>query len=164
MAGNVEQGSRALEWSAAFTQDILLPLRPTSTSGHNQHRTHGHRRRTHRSILFARLDDIFVLLKNVISVGTIIGPGLWLVYFWRRLTTRAVVIQMVVSIMTTAVIPAVGPMFDVIRANPHLTVQSPERVYMITTGAVREDVALGRADSVGQMIEKRVVQPPVAVF
>ncbi len=167
MAGNMSsKGAAALEWSAAFTQNILLPLRPTSTE-----RTQINIGRMVIvvvlicSILFARrLDDIFVLLKNVISVGTIIGPGLWLVYFWRRLTTRAVVIQMVVSIMTTAVIPAVGPMFDVIRANPHLTVQSPERVYMITTGAVQEDLALGKADSVGQMIEKRVVQPPVAVF
>ncbi len=167
MAGNMSsKGAAALEWSAAFTQNILLPLRPKSTE-----RTQVNTGRfvivivLVCSILFAqRLDDIFVLLKNVISVGTIIGPGLWLVYFWRRLTTRAVVIQMVVSIMTTAVIPAVGPMFDFIRANPDLTVQSPERVFLITTGAVQEDVALGKADSVGQMIQKRVVQPPVAVY
>jgi hypothetical protein len=117
------------------------------------------------SILFARrLDDIFVLLKTVISAGTIIGPALWLVYFWRRLTTRAVVIQMVVSILTTAVIPAVGPMVDFIRTNPHLTVQTPEKVYVIATGAVEQDVALGRADSVGQIIQKRKVQMPVAVY
>lgn len=167
MAANMSsKGAAALEWSAAFTQNILLPLRPKSSE-----RTLMTAGRLVIvvllvfSILFARrLDDIFVLLKTVISAGTIIGPALWLVYFWRRLTTRAVVIQMVLSILTTAVIPAVGPMVDVIRTNPHLTVQTPERVYVITTGAVEQDVALGRADAVGQMIQKRKVQVPVAVY
>lgn len=167
MAANMSsKGAAALEWSAAFTQNILLPLRPASSE-----RTQINTGRLVIvvvlvcSILFARrLDDIFVLFKSVISVGTIIGPALWLVYFWRRLTTKAVVIQMVFSIMITAVIPAVGPMFEFVRGNPGLTVQTPERVHMISTGAIEEDVVLGRADSVGQMIQKRKVQAPVAVY
>lgn len=167
MAGNMStKGVVALEFSAAFTQNVLLPLRPKT----------GQRAEINigravivivlfSSIIFARrLDDIFVLFKNIISIGTIIGPALWLVYFWRRLTTKAVVIQMVLSILTTAVIPSVGPMFDAVRANPSLTVQTPERVFMISTRAVAEDVATGHADSVGQMILKRKVQPPVAIF
>jgi solute:Na+ symporter, SSS family len=167
MAANMSsKGASALEWSAAFTQNIMLPLRPKSSERALVN--------TGRlvivvvlfcSILFAqRLDDLFALLKNVISAGTIIGPALWLVYFWRRLTTRAVVIQMIVSILTTAALPAVGPMIDGIRANPRLTVQTPEQVTIITTGAVEADVALGHADAVGQMIQKRKVQAPVAVY
>jgi solute:Na+ symporter, SSS family len=167
MAANMSsKGAAALEWSAAFTQNILLPLRPQSSE-----LTLVNAGRMVIvvvlicSILFARrLDDIFSLLKNVISAMTIIGPALWLVYFWRRLTTTAVIIQMVISILTTAVVPVVGPMIEGIRANPHLTVQSPERVYTITTGALQEDVAMGRADSVGQLIQKRKVQAPVAVY
>jgi solute:Na+ symporter, SSS family len=167
MAANMSsKGAAALEWSAAFTQNILLPLRPKSTE-----RTLVNTGRMVIvivlicSVLFARrLDDIFALLKNVISAMTIIGPALWLVYFWRRLTTKAVIIQMVISILTTAVVPALGPMIDGIRTNPRLTVQSPERVYVISTGAVQEDVKLGLADSVGQMVQKRKVQPPVAVY
>jgi len=121
MAGNMSsKGAAALEWSAAFTQNIMLPLRPKSSE-----RALVNAGRLVivvvliASILFARrLDDIFLLLKNVISAGTIIGPALWLVYFWRRLTKTAVIIQMVISIFTTAVLPAVGPMIDGIRANP----------------------------------------------
>jgi Na+/proline symporter len=167
MAGNMSvKGAVSLEFSAAFTKNILLPLRPGT----------GERAQMSigrlviiivlvASILFARrLDDVFILFKNIISIGTIIGPALWLVYFWRRLTTKAVVVQMVLSIMTTAVIPSVAPMFDSIRADPGLTVRTPERVFMISTKAVAEDVARGEADSVGQMIQKRKVQPPVAVF
>jgi solute:Na+ symporter, SSS family len=167
MAANMSsKGAAALEWSAAFSQNILLPLRPKSSE-----RLLVNAGRVVIvvvllcSVLFARrLDDIFSLMKNVISAMTIIGPALWLVYFWRRLTTTAVIIQMVISILTTAVIPVVGPMIDGIRTNSHLTVQSPEQVNMITTGALQEDVAAGRADSVGQRIQKRMVQPPVAVY
>ena len=166
MAGNMStKGAAALEWSAAFTQNILLPLRPRT----------GERAQINigrlvivvvlLSIIFARrLDDIFVLFKNIISIGTVIGPALWLVYFWRRLTTKAVVVQMVISIMTTAVIPSIAPMFDFINANPALTVRTPEQVYVISTKALQEDVTAGHADSVGQIIQKRKVQEPVAVF
>ncbi len=167
MAGNMSnKGAISLEFSAAFTQNILLPLRPQTSQ-----RAQINAGRIiimvalFASILFAlRLDDVFLLFKNIISIGTIIGPALWLVYFWRRLTTKAVIVQMIFSILTTAVIPSVAPMFDFVRTNPALTIQTPERVYMLSTKAVAEDVSLGRADSVGQMIEKRSVQPPVAIF
>jgi hypothetical protein len=35
---------------------------------------------------------------------------------------------------------------------------------VIATGALQEDVAAGRADSVGQILLKRRVQPPVAIY
>jgi SSS family solute:Na+ symporter len=167
MAGNMStKGAVCLEFSAAFTQNILVPLRP-KTSQRSQINIG---RLVIIIVLFSsifvaqRLDDVFVLFKNIISIGTIIGPALWLVYMWRRLTTKAVVVQMVLSIMTTAVIPGIAPMFEYVRANPALTVQTPEKVYMITTRAVREDVALGLADSVGRLMEKRQVQPPIAIY
>jgi SSS family solute:Na+ symporter len=167
MAGNMStKGAVCLEFSAAFTQNILLPLRPKT--GQRAQITIG--RLVIIIVLFSsifvaqRLDDVFVLFKNIISIGTIIGPALWLVYMWRRLTTKAVVVQMVLSILTTAVIPSVAPMFEAVRASPALTVQTPEKVYVISTKAVAEDVTLGLADSVGQVIEKRRVQPPLAIY
>jgi SSS family solute:Na+ symporter len=167
MAGNMStKGAVCLEFSAAFTQNILLPLRPKTT----QRAQINIGRLVILIVLFSsiyfaqRLDDVFILFKNIISIGTIIGPALWLVYMWRRLTTKAVVIQMVLSIFTTAVIPGIAPMFESVRANPALTVQTPEKVFIISTKAVREDVTLGLADSVGQMIQKRKVQPPIAVY
>jgi SSS family solute:Na+ symporter len=167
MAGNMStKGAVSLEFSAAFTKNILLPLRPETSE-----RAQMSIGRLViiivlvASILFARrLDDVFILFKNIISIGTIIGPALWLVYFWRRLTTKAVVVQMALSILTTAIIPSVAPLFDSVRADPGLTVRTPERVFMISTKAVAEDVVRGQADSVGQIIQKRKVQPPVAVF
>ncbi|HPN34183.1 MAG TPA: sodium:solute symporter family protein [bacterium] len=167
MAANMSTiSAQSLEWGAAFSNNILLPLRP-ATSQKAQVLAG---RLVIMVILFAsiffalRVNDIFVMFKYVLSVGTIIGPALWLVYFWRRLTTRAVVIQMLVSILITVVIPNVAPTFDSVRKNPALTIQTRERVAVLQTRALESDVAAGRADRVGEMIEKRHVQPPSAVF
>jgi len=167
MAANMSTiSAQSLEWGAAFSNNILLPLRP-STSQKSQVFAG---RMVIMIILFAsiffalRVNDIFVMFKYVLSVGTIIGPALWLVYFWRRLTTRAVVIQMIVSIFITVVIPNVAPTFDSVRKNPALTVQTRERVAVLQTRALESDVAAGRADRVGELIEKRHVQPPSAIF
>lgn len=167
MAANMSTiSAQSLEWGAAFSNNILLPLRP-STSQKSQVFAG---RIVIMVILFAsiffalRVNDIFVMFKYVLSVGTIIGPPLWLVYFWRRLTTRAVVIQMIVSIFITVVIPNVAPTFDSVRKNPALTLQTRERVAVLQTRALESDVAAGRAGRVGELIEKRHVQPPSAIF
>lgn len=167
MAANMSTiSAQSLEWGAAFSNNILLPLRP-ATSQKSQVFAG---RIVIMIILFAsiffalRVNDIFVMFKYVLSVGTIIGPALWLVYFWRRLTTRAVVIQMIVSIFITVVIPNVAPTFDSVRKNPALTLQTRERVAVLQTRALESDVAAGRAGRVGELIEKRHVQPPSAIF
>ncbi|MDZ7270712.1 MAG: sodium:solute symporter family protein [candidate division KSB1 bacterium] len=167
MAANMSSiSASSLEWSAAFTKNIFLPLVPRATEklqvvvgrivifvvlG--------------STIYFARMvDDIFVVFKYVLSVGTIIGPALWLVYFWRRLTTKAVVVQMLLSIILTVVVPNVVPAINDNRTNPRLTVQTYERVETMRVKAVTEDVEAGRAQQVGEVIEKQKVSPPVGIF
>lgn len=167
MAANMSSiDAQSLEWSAAFTKNILLPIYPTI-----KEKTQIFAGRIViffvliSSIYFARkVDDIFVMFKYVLSIGTIIGPALWLVYFWRRLTTKAVVIQMILTIFTTVVIPNVAPTFESVRTNPNLTIQTEERVVVITTKALQEDVDAGRAEFLGQEIEKNKVHPPSAIF
>jgi SSS family solute:Na+ symporter len=167
MAANMSSiDAQSLEWSAAFTKNILLPVFP-----HLKEKTQVFAGRIVifvvliSSIYFARkVDDIFVMFKYVLSVGTIIGPALWLVYFWRRLTTMAVIIQMVITIFTTVVIPNVAPTFESIYANPKLTIQTKERVVLIETKSVQDDVDAGIADSLAQSIVKRKVIPPAPVF
>ena len=104
------------------------------------------------------------MFKYVLSIGTIIGPALWLVYFWRRLTTTAVIVQMILTIFTTVIIPNVAPTFESIRKDPRLTIQTQERVVTITTKALQEDVDADRAEYVGQKIQKKKVHPPAAIF
>jgi solute:Na+ symporter, SSS family len=167
MAANMSTiSAQSLEWGAAFTNNILLPLRP-QTSQKSQILAG-------RSVIviillssiyFAlRVNDIFVMFKYVLSIGTIIGPALWLVYFWRRLTTQAVAVQMLFSILITVLIPNIAPSFQSVRRNPDLTAQTAEHVILIRTKALEEDVKEGRASVVGQMLEKRKVQPPTSIF
>jgi len=156
----------SLEWSAAFTKNIFLPLYSSATEklqiivgrivifaimG--------------ATIYFARMvNDIFVVFKYVLSVGTIIGPALWLVYFWRRLTTKAVFAQMLLSIFLTFVVPNVVPSINNNRENPNLTIQTRERDIVVQVKAVEKDVQSGAADHIGQLIEKHRVHPPTGIF
>ncbi|MDW7680219.1 MAG: sodium:solute symporter family protein, partial [bacterium] len=142
--------AQSLEWSAAFTKNILQPIYPKIKEKAQV--------LAGRIVIFVvllssiyfanKVDDIFVMFKYVLSVGTIIGPALWLVYFWRRLTTKAVVIQMVLTIFTTVVIPNMAPNFESIRYNPKLTIQTREQTVMVTTRALQKDVEEGRAEFV----------------
>ncbi|MDZ7331272.1 MAG: sodium:solute symporter family protein [candidate division KSB1 bacterium] len=167
MAANMSTiSANSLEWSAAFTKNIFLPLVPQASEK--------------LQIIVGRLvifvvmfstiyfakmvDDIFVVFKYVLSIGTIIGPALWLVYFWRRLTTKAVVVQMLLSIMLTVVVPNLVPSINNNRENPKLTIQTVGREEVIQAPATAEDVKAGRASFEGQLIEQRKVYPPTGIY
>ncbi len=167
MAANMSTISAfSLEWSAAFTKNIFLPLVPKASE--KIQITVGRLVIfviMGSTIYFARMvDDIFTVFKYVLSIGTIIGPALWLVYFWRRLTTKAVVVQMLLSIFLTVVIPNVVPAINNNRENPRLTIQTIQQEQIIKVKAVTEDIQAGRADHLGQMIEKRKIYPPTGIF
>jgi len=158
--------AQSLEWGAAFTKNILLPLRP-KTSETTQVLSG-------RIVIFIvlggsiyfafKVNDVFVVFKYILSIGTVLGPSIWLVYFWRRLTTKAVVTQMILSIIITIVIPNVVPEIQSLRESPALTIQTKSRTEIIQTKAMQSDVEAGRAQYVGQMIEKTLTAPPAGIF
>ncbi len=158
--------AQSIEWGAAFSKNILLPLYPNTSE---KAQVLAGRLVIFivlfSSIYFAqKIDDIFIMFKYILSIGTVIGPPLWLVYFWRRLTTKAVVIQMILTILTTIVIPNIVPAVGTLKTHPALTVRTEEKVIEIETKAIEEDVKAGRADSVGQVIIKKKIHPPVGIF
>jgi solute:Na+ symporter, SSS family len=128
LSANMSAGNN-LEWAAAFTKNILLPLRPKTTD-----KTQVFAGRLVIVVViiggigFAYVvNDIFVVFKYVLSIGTVVGPAIWLVYFWRRLTTKAVIVQMILSLMMTVAMPNIIPAFDSMRNDPSLTIQTHER-------------------------------------
>jgi solute:Na+ symporter, SSS family len=165
-ANMAQKASQSLEWSAGFTKNILLPIFP-----HTKDKVQV---LIGRIVIFVVLmggivfaysvDDILIVFKYILSIGTIIGPSLWLVYFWRRLNTKAVVIQMLLSIFVTVILPVTIPSIPGFRDDPKFTKQTLERVEIIKTKAVLTDIELGKASSVGQIIEKREVIPPTGIF
>jgi SSS family solute:Na+ symporter len=156
----------SLEWGAAFTKNILLPLRPQTNEKVQV--------LAGRIVIFvvlggsiyfaSKVEDVFVVFKYILSIGTVIGPAIWLVYFWRRLTTTAVVTQMLLSILVTIAIPNLLPEIPGMREHPALTLQTKPRMELLKTKALREDVEAGRASSVGEIIEKTKIAPPSGIF
>lgn len=165
-ANMASKAGSSLEWSAAFTKNILLPLKP-DTSEKTQ-------MLVGRMVIFVVLvggiffayvvDDIFVVFKYVLSIGTIIGPSIWLVYFWRRLTTKAVIVQMLLSIMVTVVVPNVVPSFKSLRESPALTIETKAQSETVNVSAKEEDVRNGAAARVGDQIQKINRAEPVGIF
>lgn len=165
-ANMASKAGSSLEWSAAFTKNILLPLRP--------HTSEKRQLLVGRLVIFLVLiggigfayavDDIFVVFKYVLSIGTVIGPALWLVYFWRRLSTKAVIIQMVLSIMITVVVPNVIPTITSLRQSPALTSETKMHTEVTKVRAKESDVKNGLAKTVGEKIEKSVTVQPVAIY
>ncbi len=155
----------SLDASAAAVKNILLPLAPDLSE--------------RRQVILGRitvavllglaifladyLDDIFVVFKYILSVGTIVGPAFWLAYFWRRLTTRAVIIQMSLSIVLTVILPNVVPLSPLSKS-PDLTVQTAARTTTVQVPATAADVEAGLAPKVGGQIQREQTIAPQAIF
>lgn len=165
-ANMASKASSSLEWSAAFTKNILVPLRPNTTERAQIF--------VGRVVIFAVLiggigfayivNDIFVAFKYVLSIGTIIGPSIWLVYFWRRLTTKAVMMQMLLSMLVTVAVPNIVPTIPSVRTAPSLTIRTRAREQRETTRAKDADVKSGAAKFVGQPIAKILREEPTGVY
>ncbi len=165
-ANMASKASSSLEWSAAFTKNILVPLRPM-TSEKTQILVG-------RIVIFIVLmagigfaymvDDVFVVFKYVLSIGTIIGPSIWLVYFWRRLTTKAVVVQMILSIVVTVAVPNIVPTISSLRSLPSLTVTTHGFEQQKVIPAKINDVKSGVAYFVGEPIPKIFREDPVGIY
>ncbi|MGH7596061.1 MAG: sodium:solute symporter family protein [bacterium] len=166
-SANMDQASsQSLEWSAAFIKNVLLPIRPNISEKRQVF--------IGRAIIIGGLlgtvyfsmqvGDIFVVFRYLLSVLTTIGPAMWLVYFWRRLTTAAVATQMILSVLITIALPNVIPLINNNRENPALTIQTQSRTQVMQSKAIEADVAAGRAQYVGEAIEKIKTAPAAGIF
>jgi len=158
----------SLEASAAVVKNIYQPLAPNVSE--------------RRQVLLGRLllalillasvlfahqlanETLMTVFKYILSVGTIVGPSFWLVYFWRRLNTRAVAAQMIISIILTVVLPLQIPNLSGARTDSELTMQTTERMVWVESRAVQEDVAAGRAAFVGASMMREERIPPAGIF
>ncbi len=108
--------------------------------------------------------NLLDLFKYFISIPAIFGASIWLGFIWRRLTKWAVIIQIFICFTIYAVVPNLFQTLDWARTNPSFLKETrPQTIFMITT-ALREDVEAGRAEKVGQKIEKQHIVEPAGVF
>jgi solute:Na+ symporter, SSS family len=158
----------SLESSAAVVKNIYEPMKPAATE-----RSQVILGRILLvvilgvSVYFAHImgnESIMVVFRYILSVGTIVGPSIWLTYFWRRLNTRAVAAQMLISILLVVVIPNVVPKIPGLATSPGLTLQTTERFVDAQMQATQEDVSSGRATTAGETITRRERIAPVGIF
>jgi SSS family solute:Na+ symporter len=110
------------------------------------------------------IDNLLELFKYFISIPAIFGAAVWLGFLWRRLTRRAVILQVFACFSIYAVIPNAFLNLEWARTNPHWVIETQPVMVEITAPAGTEDVAAGRAARVGEQIRRMQRQESSAVF
>jgi SSS family solute:Na+ symporter len=152
--------------SALFLKNVYEPLRPGR--GERHYMSVG--RVTIAVLLLGGIgvallvDDLMVLFKYFISLPAVFGGAIWLGFVWRRVTRGAVVLQVGILIALYAVVPNVVPLVASRTRSEALLAETEAREETIPSGALQVDVDAGRAERVGEMIEKRKIVDPVPIY
>ncbi|HVM60291.1 MAG TPA: sodium:solute symporter family protein [Verrucomicrobiae bacterium] len=116
-------------------------------------------------IAFAMIfTGVIQALTMLITFNTFFGAVVFLIFFWRRLVARAIVIGLVIWVVWIGLVPWVPPYSATFRRLPALLLQTPERRIEVSVESTAADVAAGRAVKPGQPIRKSHVVLPAAVF
>lgn len=110
------------------------------------------------------MDSVVAILKFAIVLLVIWGVPVTLIFIWRRLTETAVRVQVIVSLVFIALIPALVPAIPRLARSEALTVMTHERVVTGDVAATADDVKAGKAKLVGETIQKTRRVDPVSVY
>ena len=110
------------------------------------------------------LNSIVAILKFAIVLLLVWGVPITLLFLWRRVTQRAVVVQVSVTLLLIAVVPSVVSSIPPLARSASLTLMTRERVVTNQVAASAADVAAGLAAAEGKTIAKTRRIEPVAVF
>ena len=110
------------------------------------------------------IGNLLDMFKYFISLPAIFGAAIWLGFIWRRVTRTSVIVQVFLCFAIYAVIPNLFQSMEWARTRPAFLRETRAQVLTITTRALREDVAAGRAAAVGETIVKPHVNPPAGIF
>jgi SSS family solute:Na+ symporter len=112
----------------------------------------------------ATTTSIIHLVEAMPSINIIFGAPVMLLLFWKRLTLKAVYIQVIICSILFAILPEVLSPFNSVRQLKWLTTQTNKQTVVRTSPADLQDIEMGLASAVGQKIEKKFVIPPRAVY
>ncbi len=77
------------------------------------------------------VSGVIALLTSLITLGSLFGAAVLLIFFWRRLTAQAIYVAVVIWVIVMGAFPVAAPHFVSIRQSPGLLAQ--------TRGIVRSD-------------------------
>lgn len=110
------------------------------------------------------IDNLLELFKYFITIPAIFGAAIWLGFIWRRLTRTAVIVNIVVCFTIFAILPNLFQGLEWSRTNDAFLAQTETYTHLYKAPATANDVALGRAEVVGDTIEKEVRIEPKGIF
>lgn len=159
-------GAMAVSHSALFIRNLYKLWAPGKTDAHYL--------RVSRAMVAVTLlgglgivalaRNLLELFQYIISVPAIFGAPIWLGFVWRRVTKWAVIMQVTLCLVIYALIPNLFQGLDAVARNPKFLLETAPRTVVVRTDATLDDVAAGRAASVGQSIERTHEVPPVGVY
>ncbi|MFA5293252.1 MAG: sodium:solute symporter family protein [Phycisphaerae bacterium] len=107
---------------------------------------------------------ILDILKMLPSLNVIFGAPIMLLLFWKRLTLKAVYVQVIICALIFGILPGLLPKFDAINQSKWLTQQTKEKTAIQNAPATEKDVELGLAPEVGKKIRKELIIPAKSIF
>jgi hypothetical protein len=110
------------------------------------------------------LNSIVAILKFAIVLLLVWGVPITTLFLWRRVTQRAVVVQVAVTLLLIAVVPSVVSSIPALARSEALTLLTRERVVTTQVAATAADVAAGMAPAEGKTIAKTRRIEPVSVY
>lgn len=156
----------SVSYSALFIRNLYKPFIPDKTEKHYLN--------IGRIVIAVTLlggiavammvDNLLELFKYIISIPAIFGASIWLGFIWRRITRRAVIVQVIICIIIYAIIPNLFQGMDSVSKNSKFLTETNPRNVIITTEALIDDVNAGLALNTGETIEKQHTIQPVGIF
>lgn len=156
----------AVSYSALFIKNLYEPFRPDKSE---KHYLFIGRIAIAVTLLGGIVVALFVnnlleLFKYMISVPAIFGASIWLGFIWRKLTKSAVFIQVAICLIIYAIIPNLFQTLDWARYNESFLQETKAKTVTITISALTEDVKAGKAEYIGQPIQRQHTIEPAGVF
>ena len=108
--------------------------------------------------------SLMEIIKMQPLLNIIFGAPVMLLLFWKRLSLKAVYIQVIVCILLFAILPEILPQFKAVQQSEWLTQQTVEQTVIRNAPATQQDVDKGLASAVGDKIKKEAVIPPTSIF
>ena len=117
------------------------------------------------AVIFAACSsDVISAYTMLVTFNTFFGAAVFLIIFWRRLTSASILAGLGVWVVLMGIVAWVLPLAPWFRRLPALLLETNQTTVLTTVGASAQDVAAGNAHRIGQAIRKPLVVAPMAVF
>ncbi len=152
--------------SALFTKNLYQPLFPNQRERHYVlvGRMVSVAMIAGAIVLSLYFNNVLSLIKYIWQLPIIYGAVFWLSILWKKCSKAAALTAVIYSGLMIVVLPGVLPKVNAIATHPSLLVYTQERMIEVKAGATAQDVELGLADEVGDVISKEHRIPPTPVL